>query len=60
MKPVFAKMSSINFYPEDVPAGCVEITCIAPGDTEAFAGHVVILPIYRYKELMAAEAKLKE
>ncbi len=45
LKPIFAKVSNVNFYPDGMESEAIEITYTAPKDTEVIAGDVVIVPI---------------
>lgn len=61
IKPIFAQTSTADFYPKGKD-GLIEITYVAPKDTEVFPGHVVILTVKQYeklKELEALEYKLR-
>ena len=51
MELIFAEMSHANFYPEDRDDDLIEITCVAPKDTEVYAGEVVIMDRQQYEEL---------
>ena len=53
MKPVFAKMATADFYPEDANGKYIEITVTAPVDTTVLPGDVVILDKDEYLALIA-------
>jgi len=52
IKPIFGKMATADFYPDDGKGDYIEITITAPVDTNVLPGEVVLLDKDEYLALI--------
>jgi len=52
MKPIFGKMVTADFYPDDANGDYIQITIAAPYDTNVSPGEVVLLDKDEYLALI--------